>query len=317
MTCQQVQTDLSLYLYGELDFAREDALEEHLAGCAFCQQALSREKAWHASLNSEAKDAPYELLSQCRAELKGLISQSKSAAPPRVSVWSRFSEFLDISSPRWSMRLATASFLLIAGFGAGGWVQRNGVPGLTHPGNSSEMSLFGPNTRVRDVQPGENGQVRIFIDQVRQGEVLARLDDGRVRQLLLAATQDPTNPAVRVDSVEILESQTGTDVRDALISTLHHDPNAAVRVKALEGLRQFSHDPAIREALKDVLETDSDAGVRSEAIDILAPAAEPVDFNPDLANMLQDIVRSEQSDDYVRLRCMQVLGAMRASLETY
>ena len=37
MTCQEVQASLSLYLYGELDFAREEHLENHLAECAFCQ----------------------------------------------------------------------------------------------------------------------------------------------------------------------------------------------------------------------------------------------------------------------------------------
>ena len=34
MTCQQVQTNLSLYLYGELDFAQEDALERRIAQVA-------------------------------------------------------------------------------------------------------------------------------------------------------------------------------------------------------------------------------------------------------------------------------------------
>jgi hypothetical protein len=320
MTCHQVQTELSLYLYGELDFAREEALEQHLAECAFCQQALAREKAWHASASAEARDLPYELLNRCRAELSEniAIARSKNVSAPKLSWGRRLLESLNISSsPKWSLGLAVASFLVIFGFTAGRWADRNGIPGLLEPDNSSEMSLFGPNTRVRDVQPGENGQVRIFIDQVRQGEVVARLDDDRVRQLLLAATQDPNDPAVRVDSVEILEGQNGTDVRDALLATVRHDPNAAVRLQALEGLRNFSTDAETRQVLKYVLENDTDAGVRSEAIDILAPAAEQLQFNPDLVSMLQEVARSEQSDDYVRLRCLQILGSMQASLDTY
>ncbi len=58
MTCHQVQTNLSLFLYGDLDFATEDALEEHLAECPACQLALDREKAWHANLNAERADLP-------------------------------------------------------------------------------------------------------------------------------------------------------------------------------------------------------------------------------------------------------------------
>ena len=44
MTCQDVQSSLSLYLYGELDFAQEEEVENHLADCAACQLSLAREK---------------------------------------------------------------------------------------------------------------------------------------------------------------------------------------------------------------------------------------------------------------------------------
>ena len=44
MTCAEVQAALSLYLYGELDFANEEAVESHIDECPFCQLALNREK---------------------------------------------------------------------------------------------------------------------------------------------------------------------------------------------------------------------------------------------------------------------------------
>ena len=70
MNCQQVQTNLSLYLYGELEFAAEEELEQHLQDCSFCQLALSREQAWHTKLNGERKDVPLDLLGQCRRDLR-------------------------------------------------------------------------------------------------------------------------------------------------------------------------------------------------------------------------------------------------------
>ena len=82
MTCQQVQTNLSLFLYGDLDFATEEQLEEHLSWCAACQLALDREKAWHATLNVECADVPLDLLARCRRELKVAV---KSPAKPRSS----------------------------------------------------------------------------------------------------------------------------------------------------------------------------------------------------------------------------------------
>lgn len=215
------------------------------------------------------------------------------------------------------MRVAVASFLVIIGFSAARWLDRQGVPNYLI-GENSEMGFLGPPTaRIRDIQRNENEGVRILFDEVRPREVIGRVDDGAVRQLLLAATKDPNDAGIRVDSVEMLEGQNGSDVRDALIYSVRHDSNAAVRLKALEGLRLFSGDKIARDTLKFVLAHDDNPGVRSEAIDVLAPANHPMEFSPDLAETLQQIVRSEDEDDYVRMRSMQLLREMKASLDVY
>jgi hypothetical protein len=317
MTCHQAQGELSFYLYGELDFAREEELEQHLSECAFCQQALAREKTWHTTLNSERPDVPLELLAECRRELKGNVVRLKAADAHRIPMWRRWLTFFEGSFSVWSARAALGSFLVVLGFGAGRWVNRNGVPGFGQPDSSSEMSLFSPETHIRSVRPGDTGEVRIIIDQVRQGEVTGRLDDDRIRQLLLTATRHSSDPAVRVDSVEVLNGQTGNDVRDALLFSVRHDPNAAVRLKALEALRQFSTEAPTREVLGDVLKHDDNAGVRSEAIDVLAPATPLAGMSPELVNTLQDVMRSEQTDDYVRMRCLQVLREVNAPTDSY
>ncbi len=160
-------------------------------------------------------------------------------------------------------------------------------------GESSEMGMLGsPTARIRDIQPGDNERVRIVFDQVQPREITGRIDDGDVRRLLLAAMKDPTDPAIRVDSVEVLTRQSGDDIRDALIFSVRHDTNAAVRLKALEGLRRFAGDPSARDTLKFVLEHDDNAEVRSEAIDVLAPANQVVTVSPDLAGTLEKLVRS-------------------------
>jgi HEAT repeat protein len=216
------------------------------------------------------------------------------------------------------MRLATASFLLLAGFAAARWVDRNGVPSIAGASGLSQMGMIDPSSaRIRDIQTGDNNRVRIVFDQIRPREIIGSVDDEDVRQLLLAAMKDPTDPGIRVDSVEILTRENGADVRDALIDSVRHDPNAAVRVKALEGLRRFSGDEATRDALKYVLEHDDDAGVRSEAIDVLAPVNGPIEFNPDLAGTLQQILQSQREDDYVRMRSAQILQMMKALLNAY
>jgi hypothetical protein len=214
--------------------------------------------------------------------------------------------------------MGIASLLVFIGFGAGRWIDRNGVPFEPGKDGTAEMGLLNPfSTHIRDIQPRENNSVRIIVDQVHEREITGRIQDDSIRQLLLAATKDPTDPGIRVDSVEILTGQNGSDVRDALLYSVQHDPNAAVRLKALDGLRQFVDDPATRDTLKFVLQHDENAGVRSEAIDVLAPANGKMEYSPALANTLQEIIRSEQDDDYVRTRCLQMLQEMKASMDVY
>jgi hypothetical protein len=313
MNCQQVQVQLSLYLYGELDFAQEEELEQHLSTCALCERAYAREKAWHAALNAERAGVPLDLLAGCREDLKAAVSRSS-----RSSRWWRWEAPLGFTATRWSMGLAAASFLVFAGFSAARWVDRNGLPQALQNAGAAEMGLLNPSTvHIRDIRPADDSRVQIIVDQVSQREITGRVDDDAVRRLLLAAARDSSDPGIRVDSVEMLNGQNGSDVRDALLRSVRSDPNAAVRLKALEGLRQFAGDSGTRETLKYVLEHDEDPGVRSEAIDVLVAQKGRTQFSPELAGTLQELMRSQQQDDYVRMRCLQVLNEMKASPDIY
>lgn len=316
MTCQQVQTNLSLYVYGELDFAQEEAFERHLESCALCQRALNREKEWHAVVNTERQDVSFELLSECRRNLRVKV-RSGQPFESRSAWWARLFPS-GISATRWSAQIAAASFLVFAGFTAARWMDSGRLPAAANSAVARMGLLNAPNTHIRDIEPTGQNSVRIILDRVQQQEVTGNLEDDVVRQLLLAAMQDSSNPGIRVDSVEILQHQTGNDVRDALINTAKSDSNAAVRMKALEGLRQFANDGTTREAVEFVLKHDNNADVRSEAIDILVPVDLPAPIiTPDVLKTLQDILNTEQQNDYVRSRSLQVLRAMNVSGPVY
>ena len=319
MTCHVVQLQLSLYLYGELDFAAEEAVEEHLVSCAFCQQAFSREKTWHAAATAEYRDVPLDLLAQCRQDLRKVLANGselrRTAKPWSSKRWSNWFGAFRIAPNRWSYQLAVGSFLVFLGFSGGRLLDRAGLTGVD-AGQSGravfdQAGLVGqPTSRIRDIQSNGSGRVRILMDQVNHREVVGSANDANIRQLLLVAVQDPSDPGIRVDSVEMLSQQTGSDVRDALLKRVEHDPNAAVRLKALESVRSFSEDVATRAVLRNVLERDSDPAVRSEAIDILAPANQRLQLTPELAATLATLARSEH-DDYVRGRCLELLHAIK------
>jgi hypothetical protein len=290
-------------------------LERHLENCALCQRALNREKEWHASVNAERQDVSFELLSECRGNLRAALRADRLFAP-RFSWWERL--LPTFSATRWSVQIAAASFLVFAGFTAARWMDSGRLPAFSNSGVNRMSLLDTSNAHVRDIQPaGQNG-VRIVIDRVQQQEVTGNVDDGLVRQWLLAAMQDPSNPGIRVDSVELLQHQTGSDVRDALINTAKGDSNAAVRIKALEGLRQFVNDRNARAAIESILKHDSNPDVRSEAIDLLVPAdpSAPL-LTPDVLRTLEDILNTEQENDYVRSRSLQVLRALNIAGPVY
>lgn len=314
MNCQQVQLNLSLYLYGELEFAQEEALERHLDECALCELALAREKAWHTSLTAEKKDVPFELLASARQTLRNTVHLPRSSFGVRSFV-AHWMDRFGFSPSGWSFRLAAASFLVFIGFSLGQFVNKaSDFAG----GGISEMGLLNPATsHIRDIEPGDDGRVRIIFDQVRQGQVVGQADNSEVRRLLLAATRDAADPGVQVDSVNILKDQDGDDVRDALLDVAQHDSNAGVRLKALEALQRFSGDAATRQGVMAVLAHDSNPGVRSQAINLLAPVTGRVEFSPELADTLQQVMRSQEDDDYLNMRCMQILQEMGAPVNVY
>jgi hypothetical protein len=312
MTCAEIQADLSLYLYGELDFAAEEFIETHLAGCAFCQLALNREKEWHAAVNKGQQDVTPEFLGACRADLLRQISQEPTTAAQarhRIAVW--LQRVFDLRVTERSYRLAAASFLVLLGFAAGRLLH-------SFPGGSSDLSAAGfiqpAQTQVRGIVPQPDGRVRLILQRVQVSEISGNRYDDAVRTLLLTAARQSMDPGIRMDSVEMLAGQTGDEIRNALVNSIRSDANAAVRVKAIESLRQFPADAITRGALEFALAHDRDPGVRAEAMDVLVPAQGPVEVTPQLFGIMSDVMHSAESDEYVKWRCAQILNHRSASL---
>ncbi len=62
-----------------------------------------------------------------------------------------------------------------------------------------------------------------------------------IQRLLLTAAKDPSDAGLRVESVDLLKNNSqSAEIRKALVYSLEHDPNAGVRLKALDGLKQFA-----------------------------------------------------------------------------
>jgi HEAT repeat protein len=66
-------------------------------------------------------------------------------------------------------------------------------------------------------------------------------------------------------------------VRGALLEAARKDQNPAVRLKALEALRDSTNEGSVREALLEALQHDTNPGVRVEAVNLLVRSLENAD----------------------------------------
>jgi len=304
MNCDETRKELSLFLYGELSFEKEEALNLHMGACEDCRRALEREKALHAALERNEIELPPGLLAECRRNLRQGV---ESEGERRRTLGAFCAAFWD-SPFAGFMRPAGVLALIVAGFLAGRF-----IPGGEAGRQDGDSSGAGPiATEVRYVQPDPSGDVRIVLDETWQRVVSGTLEDDAIRDLLISAAKDASSPGLRVESMSILSARgESAEIRQALLQALQFDPNPGVRLKAINGLRARASEPEIRSVLTKVLLSDDNPGVRTEAIDLLVQHK-----NVNLAGVLQELLHKEENN-YVRSRCEKTLREMNASLELF
>jgi hypothetical protein len=306
MKCEEAGKFLPLFLYGELSFGEEERLEVHIDECATCRSALDRERALHKALNAGELLPSEELLGECRRELRRRVAHLE---PPQAGFWSRLKEgftirihpFAPAAQPLGAVALVALGFfaarVVPAEFGG-----RFGAAGLADPVTS----------RVRYVEPVGSGKIQIVIDETRQRVLSGSPEDQSIQRLLFAAAKDPSDPGLRVESVDILKSRPdSSEVRSALLYALQHDSNAGVRLKALDGLKNFGADPETRKVLTQVLLADKNPGVRTQVIDLLIQSK-----GDSMVGVLQELMRKEDNG-YIRMRCQKALHELNASVDTF
>lgn len=308
MNCESVAKQLPLMLYGELSFDEEEELQQHLDACALCRTELAHLQSLYVELDRREIPLDSAALTSCRRQLRITIAELEHAkASSEGSLLASFRKSLSGVAAAWYWKPVAASALIIGGFILG-----RAIP----PGDKTlEMARRSEPVaaRVRYLEPNQDpGKVQMVVEETRQRTLSGQMDDERIRGLLLTAARDSQDPGMRVESMELLKRNVGSDdVRRALIYALQNDPNPGVRLKALEGLRAAAADPETRHALSRVVLADDNPGIRTQAIDLLVQKKEPA-----MVGVLQELMQREQNS-YVRMKCQKALRDMKASVETF
>jgi hypothetical protein len=314
MTCTEATNEIPNYCYGEITSEAEEALESHLAGCEVCRTELARHRRFLELLEEREPVVDAGLLVECRNDLSRSLRQEIAVEEQHGAGWrgwrrltQRIHDFSHIHIP---FRVPVGAMALVAlGFvGARYTPERFG---------GVRAALAAPMfSSVRSIEPGTAGQVQIAVDETRRHVISGSLQDPRIQELLLSGVTDGSNPAVRLQSIQVLHSASSEinaaeQVRQALLGALEHDPAPGVRLKALEGLKQFADDITVRTSLARVLQKDQDAAVRAQAIDMLSAHSDG-----SLVGVLQNVVQTEDNQ-YVRAQIAHMLAQLRASVGTY
>jgi hypothetical protein len=310
MTCDSILKLIPLYYYGELTPEEEERVEEHTHGCPACTRELVQQRSLAAALDKRQMAAAPLLLEDCRSDLMAAIQGGAPRVEPSVKgPWRLFLDAMAVSlSGLGKLRQPIGALALVAvGFFAARLVSTAPPPstgGLLTSVTSPTDDVY---STVRSVQPDNAGGVAIALDETRRKVVKGNMNDGTIQRLLLAAAHED-NPAVRVESVDLLRSQSGsTEVRDALLNVVSQDANPGVRLKALEGLKPLAADSEVRKTLGRVLLSDDNVAVRMLVIDLLVAHRDD-----NMVGMMQGLVQKENNNS-VRLKLEKALRDMNAS----
>ncbi|MCX6632793.1 MAG: HEAT repeat domain-containing protein [Candidatus Solibacter sp.] len=304
MTCDSILKLIPLYYYGELTPDEEERVEEHTHGCPTCTRELAQQRALAAALDKRQIAPAPMLLEDCRSDLIAAIQGgAPRIAPAAKGAWRLFLDAMaaSFSGPslsglaRLRQPIGALALLAIGFFGAR-------LINTAAPSSTDDVY-----STVRSVQPDNAGGVAISLDETRRKVVKGHMNDGNIQRLLLAAAHED-NPAVRVESVDLLRSQSGSsEVRDTLLNVLSQDTNPGVRLKALEGLKPLAADSEVRKTLRRVLLADDNAAVRVLVIDLLV-----ANRDDNMVGMMQGLVQQENNDS-VRRKLEKALRDMNAS----
>jgi hypothetical protein len=103
-----------------------------------------------------------------------------------------------------------------------------------------------------------------------------RSSDLQVRDALIYALQNDTNPGVRLKSLDALGNyvKSDTNVRDAVLRALVNDDNSGVRIEALRLIEPVKADGSVRGVLLALAAKDQSTYIKSQARTILAQLPE-------------------------------------------
>ena len=273
MNCDWTKENVVLYIYGELADDAKFEFEQHVRHCLGCRREVETALAFKdAMAAAPVKDVSPSFLAANRMQLQEALEHAEQSR-------NFFSSFIfDATGWFHQIKLAPAmtAALLILGFAGGVGTTYKMMEATKAPLTAAVPTDVSPAEAniagIESITPAANSnQVQIKYNTLQPQILNGSSDDPRVRQLLVLAARNTRNPAIALDSIDVLTRGSEDDaVREVLIEALRYDKNPGVRLKSLDALKGYVRDDVhVRDAVVEALLHDNNAGVRQEAISLL------------------------------------------------
>jgi hypothetical protein len=318
MNCEIAHERIVTAAYGELADAEMHELERHMTACPDCHQERDQLLAMRILADANpVLEPPPNLVARSRLRLE----EALDTLPPR-RWYERVTQAMVNNFASLQAAPVGACLLLMVGAGAGilggyEYAQNHAAraavaaPPLVvadATGNSPTAEVASISGIVR--QPNSE-IVDVSYNQVVPQHMQGSLDDPKIRELLMLASENSTSPGVRDDSVGLLAAECraghscqAAGIRDALMVALRYDKNSGVRLKALDGLQPYvAEDTRVRDAVLEALLNDTDPRIRTEAVNIL----EPVEADTSVRQVLHSVANSDHNP-HIRTVSREVLS---------
>ncbi|HXA86230.1 MAG TPA: HEAT repeat domain-containing protein [Candidatus Dormibacteraeota bacterium] len=274
MNCDWTKENVVLYIYGELADDAKFEFEQHVRHCLGCRRELEMALEFKDGMAAApVKEVSPSFLAANRMQLQEALEHAEQSR----NIFS--SLIFDATGWFHQIKLAPAmtAALLILGFAGGVGTTYRMMDAKKAPftANGSPEVLPAAEANIGSIEsitPAANSnQVQIKYNTLQPQILNGSSDDPRIRQLLVLAARNTRNPAIALDSIDVLtHGSEDNAVREVLIEALRYDKNPGVRLKSLDALKGYVRDDVhVRDAVVEALLHDNNAGVRQEAISLL------------------------------------------------
>jgi hypothetical protein len=304
MNCDWIKENAVLYAYDELPDDQRHEFERHVATCNRCAQEIENVRAFLGAMKTGAPvtEPSPNFVTASRMRLQESLEHAEQSRG-----LGRFT--FDVAGWFHQLKLnpALVAMLLIFGFVGGSvttFMTRGGKE-ITGPGPKPEPQQASIANIQGITQDPATNKVQIQYTTLTPAQAEGSIDDPNIQRLLLYASRARDNSGVRMDSVDVLTKNGDNDrIREALIFSLRYDKNPGVRLKALEGLKNYvKTDRRVRDVMLEALVRDDNSGVRVAAIQSL----QPVMADTSVRATLQDLA-DRDSNKYIRYESQRALA---------